>query len=184
MIDTIYCDMDGVLADFYQRFLEYYPDTTLDERGWITGHHHRDGVWKNWLDWDTLREKDPKFWVGLDPMPGAEKLWQALLLVESTGVKLNILTAAPPEWKETAAQKRLWAEKFTGDKSFAHPNKTIVVFNAKDKAKNYARPNTLLIDDKYESCEEFKKAGSNSIWYDSRNTDLAMSQLFDVFFQG
>jgi len=90
----LYFDMDGVLADFGKRAKE-----TPQE--YIDAYH---------CDVDEI----PGIFADLDPVPGAIQAFNTL----SDHFDCYILTTAPWGNPSALSDKRLWVEKYLGDKVF------------------------------------------------------------------
>jgi 5'(3')-deoxyribonucleotidase len=60
-----YCDMDGVLVDMDGGFKKLSGGLTPKE---YEAEHGKSSFWK-------LVNKDPNFWINLEPMPDAKTLW-------------------------------------------------------------------------------------------------------------
>jgi 5'(3')-deoxyribonucleotidase len=117
--ELIFIDMDGVLADAESRMK----------------------IWSDKLDISTteLFKKKlyhmPGFYSNLDPMPGATEAFQLLC----DHYEVYILTA--PSWENPSCytDKRLWVEKYLGEKAF----KRLIISNDKSLFKGRA-----IIDDR------------------------------------
>ena len=150
---TIYCDMDGVLADFVKFTREHLGQKFTDE---------------NWHDLPH------DMFFQLPPMPDAKQLWRFIGRYNP-----NILTAIPREGRgpisERAAEdKKRWMKKHFG----VSPNRVFTVLR-QDKRRfakdgRDGRPN-LLIDDHEGNIVEFKRAGGIGILH--RNARDTIKQL-------
>ena len=133
---TIFCDMDGVLTDFMNGVNKY------------TGSLEQDAIEKFLLsDFGTSK----KWWVSLDPMPDAMKLWKYISKYE-----VQILSACPficKDDKTVIAGKKAWVKKHLKPS----PSKVNIV-QRKDK-KTFAAPNHILIDDHIKNTRDFESAG-------------------------
>jgi len=145
MISQIYLDMDGVIADFDKRYTELY------------GVHPR------------IAEKEKKFepmfrdaiangiFADLDMMPGAMDLIEHL---RKASVPTQILssTARPDTHDAIAKQKAIWLQKhgITFNPIFV-PGKRL--------KKQYATPNSLIIDDTEIVIDDWVEAGGYAIWH-------------------
>ena len=133
----IYCDMDGVVADF----TTYTTD--------LLGHAFSDD------DWDDL---PVDFFLQLPPMVDAHTLWNFIKQYDPF-----MLTAVPKANRGPVA-KRAWKDKTRWmKKHFKLPEERMRIVLRKHK-KNFAvdgrdrRPN-LLIDDHLGNIKEFESAG-------------------------
>ena len=146
---TIYCDMDGVLADFVSFTTKHLGKPFTDEY------------------WSDLPDN---LFYQLSPMQDAKHLWNFIGKYNP-----NILTAIPresrgPVAKRAANDKKLWMKKHFGvseDRIYAieRINKKNFAIDGRDK-----RPN-LLIDDYLRNVQDFRKRGGLGVHHISaRNT--------------
>jgi len=146
---TIYCDMDGVLADFVRFTTKHLGKPFTDEY------------------WSDLPDN---LFYQLPPMQDAKQLWNFIGKYNP-----NILTAIPreergPIAKRAANDKKLWMKKHfevSEDRIYAleRKNKANFAIDGRDK-----RPN-LLIDDHLKNILEFRKKGGLGVHHISaRNT--------------
>ena len=152
---TIFCDMDGVLTNFMSGVEKY------------TGSLEQVDIEKFLLsDFGTSK----KWWASLDPMPDAMKLWKYISKYE-----VQVLSACPSICKDDKAVmdgKKAWAKKHLKPS----PSKVNIV-QRRDK-KNFARPNSILIDDHIKNVKEWKSAGGIGILHTSTsNTIKQLKQL-------
>lgn len=153
MIKKIYLDMDGVLADFEKKFIEYYGFLSLakrDRKEWS----------KDWEDFILNKKGFEK----LDWFPGGHKLLDA---VRKTNLPIEILSSAGGKrfHGEVTAQKIKWLHK----KGMNY--KANIVTGRKEKAQ-YATPETLLIDDTDDVIKYFTQAGGHGILHKNINSTL------------
>jgi len=159
----IYLDLDGVVADFDQRFKD------------LSGMSPSDYESKNGKNafWDFIDVKHKvAFWVGIPPMP------QAKTLVDYVSQHDYEVLTAPSIKKQSVLGKNLWVRNHTG-KLF--PSKPKVNFRfAKEKHK--VKPNLtqydILIDDKASTIDRWESAGGTGILFTSTpQTIEALKQL-------
>lgn len=149
---TIYLDMDGVIADFDQRFRD------------IAGMGPRDFEEKYGKKafWDLIDEENKvKFWVGIPLMPGAKRLVDYVSQYD-----YEILTA-PSIKKQSRLGKMIWLRKLHSD---LFPNKPKVNFKqAKEKhqVKSNLTKSDILIDDRAKTINTWNSAGGTGILYTS-----------------
>ena len=152
----IYCDMDGVVADF----------TTYTTN--LLGHAFSDD------DWDSL---PVDVFLQLPPMADAHILWNYIKQFDPF-----MLTAVPRESRGPVA-KRAWKDKTRWmKKHFRLPSERMRIVLRKNK-KNFAkdgrdgRPN-LLIDDHLGNVREFKAAGGIGVHHiDARTTITKLKKI-------
>jgi len=147
---TIYCDMDGVLADFIS-----FTDKIL-------GKPFKDQYWGDLPD---------DLFYQLSPMPDAHQLWSFIVKHDP-----RILTAHPrpgrgPISNRASDDKKRWMMKH-----FKWPASKIYPVLRADK-KQFAkdgrdgRPN-LLIDDHIKNCMDFRNRGGIAIVHTSANNTI------------
>ena len=147
----IYCDMDGVLADFDKGIRDIIGGTFSDER------------------WPELPDD---FFLQLEPMADAKRLWGFISKYDPF-----ILTAVPRSSRGPIA-KRATKDKIRFMKRwFGVSSERIYPVMRKNK-KNFGkdgrdgRPN-LLIDDHLGNCQEFRKAGGIGVHHKSAAKTIA-----------
>ena len=155
----IYLDMDGVVADFDQRFRD------------LSGMGPRDFEAKYGKNafWDFIDEGDNKikFWVGIPPMDGASQL------VNYVSKHDYVMLTAPSIKKQSRLGKALWIKNHTGD---IFPSKPTVIFKAakeKHKVKPSLTEKDILIDDKASTIDNWNAAGGTGILYTSANQAIS-----------
>ncbi len=133
----IYCDLDGVLADFNGAFKE------------LTGHDP-DDVSKKEL-WTTVLDT-PNYWLNLHLMPDAEKLIRFL-----NKHPFTILTGIPKLGHSKAtSEKRQWVTKYLG------ADVPVICCYSADK-KHLCQTNDILIDDFERNIQEWQSVGGTAI---------------------
>jgi hypothetical protein len=146
----VYLDMDGVLADFDKRFKDLSgmgPSEFESKYG------------KNKF-WDFIDEEHKvSFWVGIEPMPGAADLINAV-----KDYNYELLTS-PSVKKQSYLGKILWVRNHTGD---IFPSKPRINFK-KAKEKHEIKPQLsktdILIDDREDTIGRWNAAGGTGIVY-------------------
>lgn len=150
MIRKIYCDLDGVLANFEKRFIELCGRLPADVPS--------QEMWEIIVKGDAERP----FFETLELMDDAMHLWQHLMMLKQKGIEVEILTASGryPEGIEFAAQKHVWVAKI--DPTI----KTNTVQRGVDKYQ-FAEEGTLLIDDMEKNLGPYVEAGGQVIHHKS-----------------
>ena len=146
----VYLDMDGVLADFDQRFrdLSGMPPKDFENK------------YGKKAFWDLIDEENKiKFWVGIPTMPGAADLVDAV-----KDYNYELLTS-PSAKKQSYLGKILWVKNHTGD---VFPSKPRINFK-KAKEKHLVKPQLektdILIDDREDTIGRWNTAGGTGIVY-------------------
>ena len=114
----IYCDMDGVLADFDAHYLRIFGYVPTRPGG---------------TDWKAVRAH-PGFYATIPPMPGLSALWNRL------SPHGPIVLTGLPSWPHAEAEKREWINRHLP------PRTHVICCRAADKHQ-FCRPGDLLIDD-------------------------------------
>lgn len=150
MIEKIYIDLDGVLADF---------DAWKDEFGKTHPEINTD-IQEFWTQAATV----DRLYYHLDLMPDASAL---MMYLESLGIPLAILTAIPRRKSIPSAEsdKREWVKENIGDIEFH-----IGPF-AKDKQR-FSKPGMVLIDDKQKNIDEWNAKGGDGVVFTSTNRTI------------
>ncbi len=146
----VYLDMDGVLADFDQRF----RDISGMEPKEFENKYGTKAFW-NLID----EENKIKFWVGIPVMSGAADLVNAV-----KDYNYELLTS-PSAKKQSYLGKILWVKNHTGD---VFPSKPRINFK-KAKEKHLVKPQLtktdILIDDREDTIGRWNTAGGTGIVY-------------------
>lgn len=150
----IFCDLDGVLANFASG-VHMLTGKTADELG------------KNKL-WNVILSA-PDFFTNLPWMPEGEVLWEGLTaLSRAYNARVEILTGCPKIGFHTVAeQKRIWCQRHLGD--------NIVVHTVMSRAKaQFSQPNAILIDDQDRHAKPWTvRNGSFVLYTEDYQTSLA-----------
>jgi hypothetical protein len=151
MRPKIYCDQDGVLAD-WAKYAEQHFDFKFNGYVKLTE-----------AQWDGFKAVYPNMWYELDHMPHALELWDII-----QPYCPDILTALPHEgrWEGCAEQKLRWAQdRLPGFGRCA--SQTLIACERHEKCQ-YATTNgvsNILIDDMERNVEEWNVAGGIGIVY-------------------
>ena len=149
MIDTIYLDMDGVIADFDKHYSSIYGCNCRD-----------DPNKNNWFDF-VVR----KGFANLPMCADALLLVQGLSLLD---VHIEILSCVSDRSNSrlVEAQKILWLE----NKGFGSLNHHFTL--TKNAKSFFANENSLLIDDSEACTNPFKDAGGYAILHKNAKTSI------------
>ena len=158
----IYLDMDGVVADFDQRFRDL-SGMSPDE---FTSKYGKNAFW----DFIDEGNNKIKFWVGIPPMEGAKEL------VDYVSQHDYSMLTAPSIKKQSRLGKNLWIRNHTGD---VFPSKPHVIFKSA-KTKHLVKPSLtkfdILIDDKQSTIDNWNNAGGTGILYLSASQVISQLQ--------
>jgi hypothetical protein len=148
----VYLDMDGVLADFDQRFKD------------ISGMEPRDFENKYGRKefWNLIDEENKiKFWVGIPVMDGAAALVNAV-----KDYDYELLTS-PSAKKQSYLGKILWVKNHTGDVFPSKPRINFKRAKEKHEVKPQLSQTDILIDDREDTIGRWNAAGGTGIVYKS-----------------
>jgi hypothetical protein len=169
----IFSDMDGVLADFDKG----YRDLT----GMTTQHADSQGKNEFWKIFrNSLKEKgisEKEYWAGLDWMSDGKKYWDYIkqynpyvLTAPSVNFDAPEDQRYSPEYNQSMQGKTEWSQRLSNMRK-------MYFASAKNKAK-FARPNTILIDDRKDTIDAWNAAGGIGIFHTS--ADDTIKQLQDL----
>lgn len=148
----VYLDMDGVIADFDQRFrsLADMEPKEFEEK------YGKNAFW-NFID----EEHKIKFWVGIPVMDGAKAL------VDYVKPYDYEILSAPSMKKQSRLGKILWVKNHIGD---VFGEKPIINFK-QAKEKHLVKPELskfdILVDDRADTIDRWNAAGGTGILYTS-----------------
>ena len=145
----VYLDMDGVLADFDQRF----RDISGMEPKEFENKYGKKAFW-NLIDEDNKIS----FWVGIKPMPGAAELVNAVK-------KYNYeLLTSPSSKKQSYLGKILWVRNHS-DILGGKPRINFKKAKEKHEVKPELSQTDILIDDREDTIGRWNAAGGTGIVY-------------------
>ena len=140
----IYCDLDGVLADFDKRF-EYFAGMSPSE------YEKAFGTKKFW---ELIDEKvGVKFWTGIPWMSDGKTLWEFLQPHNP------ILLSAPSKNESSKMGKRIWVKR--------NMPETKLILASRGNKQNYSDKSNILIDDRLDTIEEWRARGGIGIHHTS-----------------
>ena len=152
---TIYCDMDGVLCDFDKRFMEFSngipPSQYENEFG-------KKAFWK------LISQKGVGFWVGIPWMPDGKQLWDYIKQYNPS------LLSAPSSEESSRLGKRLWVKN--------NLSGTKLILRQAEQKQEFAKPNSILIDDRTSNIQQWRDKGGIGILHTS--ADETIKQLKEL----
>lgn len=152
-LPKVFCDNDGVLADFDRHVLELFgtpPSGIPDDEMW------------------DLILATPDFWPTIPLKYGAHDLWAML-----APYKRAFLTGCPKgHYEVAAAHKVVWLKKHFGD------DVEVITCLSRNKPLHMESPGDILIDDMSGNMRRWRKAGGIGIHY--RTVEQAMTDFKSV----
>lgn len=145
----IFCDLDGVLADFEQGVVNRFKKTP-DQL-------------KPGLMWGVIN-KSNTFFDTLPWMPRGRELWEAIRQYDP------IILTGIPRSASAAEQKRKWCARELG------PDVHVITCSTKDKP-NYCISNAILIDDRTDNLKTWNSKGGKFILYNEDLTDEIIERI-------
>lgn len=147
---SVFVDLDGVLCDF---------DKALYD---LTGNHRADSKLED--NWDMIKKAGVAFWEYMPWMKGGKDLWRYLTMF----VAPVLLSAVPhPRYGHgeiPSRGKNMWVRRELG-------NYQVITCLRKQK-KAFADRHNILIDDKRENIDEWKRAGGIGILHTNTSTTI------------
>ena len=147
----IYCDMDGVIADFESG---YEKLTGKDIKG---NHVKGDGDF-----WQPITDAGVKFWAGLEWMPDGKELWSYIKQYNPE------LLSAPSREESSKIGKYVWVKNNL-------PGVKLILKSAPRK-QELAEPNAILIDDRKDNIQQWKDAGGIGVLHTSAQDTIKQLQ--------
>ena len=140
-----YVDLDGVLTDLYKSFKDL---TGID----LYKHDIKDKDF-----WPPVNEAGYEFWVNIPWMVDGKELWDYVKKYEPE------LLSAPYRQNDSRIGKHDWVKREL-------PGVHLILRSAGNK-KEFASPNSILIDDRISNIDDWNKAGGIGILHTStKNT--------------
>lgn len=156
---TLYCDLDGVLANF---------DKQLKLALKMIGKDENASKSQKWKAVSYYNKYHGKFFQTLEKMDKADMLMDFLL---KNFNNVEILTASGSTPSDVKAQKRKWYTE-----TFGNGIKVNVVGSGLEKAA-FAHESAILLDDTEKNITAFKNAGGIGVLYDERNYENVIKEL-------
>ena len=169
---TIYLDMDGVLADFNDAARKFLGASLIEERAaaqrgrWLPEH------------WEIIKS-DERFYRYLpktdlaDPLVNLARQFRDVL-----NWNLRILTAIPKnnDMPRAFQDKVEWVISYYPD--------IPVYFGpfSRDKAR-FAQPGDILVDDRQDNCNDWLQAGGKPIKVNDQDRSTALEELNRIYLE-
>ena len=138
--------MDGVITDFIRGYREL---TGID----ITGTFHDSSEF-----WKPIEKKGYDFWINLHWTKDGKKLWDYIK-------KYNpVVLSSPSRQNDSRVAKHDWIEREL-------PGTHLILRTAENK-KEFAAPDSILIDNLYKNIDNWEKAGGIAIHHKSADDTI------------
>jgi len=145
----IFCDLDGVLADFEQAVVNRF--------------NKRPDQLKPGIMWGVIN-KSNTFFDALPWMPRGRELWEAIRQYDP------IILTGIPRSTSAAEQKRKWCARELG------PDIHVITCSTKDKPE-FCIENAVLIDDRTHNLNAWNSKGGKFLLYDEELTDKIIEKI-------
>jgi 5'(3')-deoxyribonucleotidase len=142
----LFIDMDGVLTDFIKG---YHELTGKD----ISGEYHNNDDF-----WDPINKAGYDFWINLKWKEDGKKLWKYIEKYNPT------VLSAPSKKDDSRVGKHDWIKREL-------PGVHLILRTAKNK-KEFAAPDSILIDDLKDNVDSWKEAGGIGILHTSADDTI------------
>lgn len=162
---TILLDMDGVLVDFASGALRLFrgeEDTKQLLANWPKGEYAIEkvlGVTTMEL-WFKINTEGARFWEHLKPYPWVNEVIEACVDGNGREGREVMFCTAPSLLATSYAGKANWAMSYI----ISVPGLCLILIPSKVK-RLLAGPETILIDDSEQNCNEFEAAGGTAILF-------------------
>ena len=166
----IYCDMDGVLTDFsgdFIRLAKQLGESEISERDDVPNNAAARYEKQHGSEafWSVVEQGGIKFWSDMSWHPGGKKLWSYI-----SNFDTEILSAPSKRvLKDCMKGKKMWISRLGSPK---------IHFRSKEKKKEFANKNSILIDDLKSNINDWNSSGGIGILH--RTVNSTISQLKDL----
>jgi hypothetical protein len=169
---TLFLDMDGVLADFDAAAKEFLQASDLDLE-----QARKNNKWTR-TQWEQIKEHNPRFYLTLPKTAFADQLVaEARKFRDTLNWQLKILTAIPSgnDMPWAFYDKILWQQQYYPD--------IPVMFGpySKDKYLHCKTSGDILIDDRYSNCQAWREATGIAIQMKTLNPEPSLTILKEIF---
>jgi hypothetical protein len=146
----IYCDMDGVLCDFDERFEHFYEMTPIQYR-----EKYGPTPFKNAVDQAGI-----DFWAKMKWMPGGQELWSVI------GKYHPYILTSPSKFEFAKEGKKMWIENNLNPQ----PSKILFAQTGNKHSEMKTDPKrSILIDDYWPNLAPWKAEGGIAIMHKDIN---------------
>lgn len=181
-VPVVFCDMDGVVADFNAAMKRFY---NLQTRKDIIQFLEQPGIWKR------IGKEHPNLFAELPLTKDARRLMNGLFRYKDLGyIRLAMLTALPKEWfgdplmkERGTADKKYWMAK-----NFPEMDEHHVIVVTRDQKVEMAikqratqRRPPVLIDDYSRNIKEWQRKG-NGIGILHTDAQKSLSDLWQYLY--
>lgn len=171
MIETVFLDVDGVLADFHSAACLHYQ---LDPQEHVGHHALHEGLGLNWHQFILeLELENPSFWLNLDSLPWAKNLIRFLLNEISEDL---VFLSSGGSSLYSAAQKEVWLHCLLTEMKF--PRFPLIVTHRKYLLSHST---ALLVDDHESQINAWKRRGGKALLFPSPSNCLHDQEPFEYF---
>lgn len=153
----IYCDLDGVLADFDGQF-EYYTGFAPKEYKETYGEKPF---------WDTINNIGEIYWSAMPFMPEGKLLWNFIRPYKPT------ILSSPSRQEESKTGKQKWVDRNLS------PSPPLIFARAEQKHQ-YANKVRILIDDREDTIQRWRAAGGIGILCKEGNSKEVIEKLKEL----
>lgn len=151
----VFLDMDGVLSDFVGGVSRAHGRPSPYDSPGCEGIFDMEKLWGISLEEFWAPTNNPEFWEGLERTPEADAI--VALVVQEFGTDNVAILTAPSLFSGCMGAKRAWVAKH-----YPFLKKRIIFASAEAK-KFVAGPRKILVDDRTENIQGWKKAGGYGV---------------------
>jgi len=161
----IYCDMDGVLSDFSSDFLALTKKykVELEEGDGLPDNAAARWERKHGTEafWKIVERGGLNFWSDMSWQSGGKKLWSYIKKYNP-----SILSApSKRSYANCVKGKKMWVSSRLGNPE--------IIFRSKEKKREFAKKNSILIDDLKYNIRDWKSSGGIAIHHTNVNKTIA-----------
>jgi 5'(3')-deoxyribonucleotidase len=168
-MNTIYIDMDGVVADFDTAATDYlHSELKIDIA------NKQEGKWPPGM-WERIRDNH-HFYRSLPKMPQADEMIAlARRFRDELDWNLMFLTAIPKgnDMPWTFWDKMLWVQE-------RYPDVPVHFGPYSHDKQHHCTPGDILVDDRHDNCEQWRQAGGVAVRV-THDYAAALDELGDCF---